>query len=319
MPIVVYRVYADGRPDELVRGADIVGTPLESFSKILATSDQPEVFNGYCGAESGSVPVSAIAPAILVSEIEIEKRSKSQDRPPLLPEPPAWRTSGSARNESGCIAGGCGGPRQRCGALGCCSAQAPPGRSDPARHARRTEPRRARSAGQPGSAVLRRVRARRGGDLRGLGDAGRRCCRAAGTRFRAARGRRAGGRLQVRQHQLRRRRLASDRATTWSGFRWRIRIRFCGATCGCRPTRRTSRRWRPSRASGRPCGTCAGRPARRFRARRAGDSACAASNGLGSTRNPGPDGCGRFGDFRAVSEVKNSGVELDVSEGGSTR
>jgi hypothetical protein len=87
MPVVVYRVYADGRPDELVRGADIVGTPLASFAKILATSDQPEVFNGYCGAESGTVPVSAVAPAILVSEIEIEKKDKSQDKPPLLPFP----------------------------------------------------------------------------------------------------------------------------------------------------------------------------------------------------------------------------------------
>jgi len=87
IPVIVYRVYADGRPDQLVRGADIVGTPLASFSKILATSDKPEVFNGYCGAESGSVPVSAVAPAILVSEIEIEKKAKSNDRPPLLPEP----------------------------------------------------------------------------------------------------------------------------------------------------------------------------------------------------------------------------------------
>jgi predicted Zn-dependent protease len=88
IPVIVYRVYADGRPDELVRGADIVGTPLASFSRILATSDTAEVFNGYCGAESGSVPVSAVSPAILVSEIEIEKKAKSQDRPPLLPEPP---------------------------------------------------------------------------------------------------------------------------------------------------------------------------------------------------------------------------------------
>jgi TldD protein len=87
MPIVVYRIWTDGRADELVRGADIVGTPLESFSKITATSDKPDVFNGYCGAESGSVPVSAVSPAILVSAIEIEKRSKSQDRPPLLPMP----------------------------------------------------------------------------------------------------------------------------------------------------------------------------------------------------------------------------------------
>jgi len=97
IPLVVYRVYADGRPDELVRGADIVGTPLASFAKILATSDKAEVFNGYCGAESGSVPVSAVSPAILVSEIEIEKKAKSQDRPPLLPIPFDAETSGSAR------------------------------------------------------------------------------------------------------------------------------------------------------------------------------------------------------------------------------
>jgi predicted Zn-dependent protease len=87
VPVIVYRVYADGRPDELIRGADIVGTPLASFSRILATSDRQEVFNGYCGAESGSVPVSAVSPAILISEIEIEKKDASQDLLPLLPSP----------------------------------------------------------------------------------------------------------------------------------------------------------------------------------------------------------------------------------------
>jgi predicted Zn-dependent protease len=87
IPIIVYKVYPDGRPDELIRGADIVGTPLASFAKILATSDRSQVFNGYCGAESGNVPVSAVSPALLVSEIEIEKKNKSQDRPPLLPFP----------------------------------------------------------------------------------------------------------------------------------------------------------------------------------------------------------------------------------------
>ncbi len=89
IPVIVYRIYPDGRPDELVRGTDIVGTPLSSFSKILATGDTQEVFNGYCGAESGSVPVSAVSPAILVSEIEIEKKAKANDRPPLLTEPAA--------------------------------------------------------------------------------------------------------------------------------------------------------------------------------------------------------------------------------------
>jgi hypothetical protein len=84
---MVYRVYADGRPDELVRGADIVGTPLASFAKILATGDKTEVFNGYCGAESGQVPVSAVSPALLISEIEIQKKDSSHDRPPFLSRP----------------------------------------------------------------------------------------------------------------------------------------------------------------------------------------------------------------------------------------
>jgi len=89
VPLVVYRVYPDGRPDELVRGVDIVGTPLASFAKIVATSDKMAVFNGICGAESGNVPVSAIAPALLVSEIEVQRNDSSQDRPPSLSPPPA--------------------------------------------------------------------------------------------------------------------------------------------------------------------------------------------------------------------------------------
>ena len=89
MPLIVYRVYADGRPDELVRGVDIVGTPLSSFSRILATGDTQQVFNGFCGAESGSVPVSAVSPALLVSEIEIQKKDKGRDRPPILDAPSA--------------------------------------------------------------------------------------------------------------------------------------------------------------------------------------------------------------------------------------
>lgn len=87
IPLVVYRVYPDGRPDQLVRGVDIVGTPLASFAKIIATSQTSQVFNGYCGAESGSIPVSASSPALLVSEIEVQRKNRSQDRPPLLPRP----------------------------------------------------------------------------------------------------------------------------------------------------------------------------------------------------------------------------------------
>jgi predicted Zn-dependent protease len=86
-PLVVYKVFADGRPDELVRGVDIVGTPLAALTKIVATGDTPEVFNGYCGAESGSVPVSAVAPAILTTELEVQKKQADTDAPPILPPP----------------------------------------------------------------------------------------------------------------------------------------------------------------------------------------------------------------------------------------
>jgi TldD protein len=92
-PIMVYKIYVDGRPDELVRGVDLIGTPLTSFSKIVAAGDTPEVFNGFCGAESGYVPVAAVSPAILTTQIEVQKRAKSSDRPPILP-PPSGPTGG---------------------------------------------------------------------------------------------------------------------------------------------------------------------------------------------------------------------------------
>jgi len=96
-PLVVYQVYADGRPDLLVRGADVIGTPLVLLTKILATGDKQEVFNGYCGAESGYVPVAAIAPALLVREIEIQRKERSQDRPPYLPRPSVSATLAGAQ------------------------------------------------------------------------------------------------------------------------------------------------------------------------------------------------------------------------------
>ncbi len=86
-PVTVWRVYPDGRPDELVRGVDLIGTPLLTFGRIAAASDEVQVFNGMCGAESGWVPVSAVAPDLLVSEVEVQRGDKEHDRPPLLPPP----------------------------------------------------------------------------------------------------------------------------------------------------------------------------------------------------------------------------------------
>jgi len=87
IPLVVWRVYVDGRPDELVRGVSIVGTPLAAMKRILATGDKSEVFNGECGAESGTIPVSAVAPAMLVSEMETQRQPQGTARPPILPIP----------------------------------------------------------------------------------------------------------------------------------------------------------------------------------------------------------------------------------------
>jgi TldD protein len=87
LPVIVYKVYADGRPDELVRGVDIVGTPLAALTRIITTGDKQHVFNGVCGAESGNVPVSAAAPAMLFSEMEVQKRAHGRERPPILPAP----------------------------------------------------------------------------------------------------------------------------------------------------------------------------------------------------------------------------------------
>jgi TldD protein len=86
LPIVVYRIYPDGR-EELVRGADIVGTPLSALSDIVATADDYQTFNGICGAESGGVPVSATSPSLLVRKLEIERKEKGSEKPPLLPPP----------------------------------------------------------------------------------------------------------------------------------------------------------------------------------------------------------------------------------------
>ena len=110
IPLVVYRVYVDGRPDELVRGVGIVGTPLAAMKSILATGDKSEVFNGECGAESGTVPVSAVAPAMLLSTIETQRQPQGTARPPILPSPGAVPGSETGdRGAAGPAANGNGG------------------------------------------------------------------------------------------------------------------------------------------------------------------------------------------------------------------
>jgi hypothetical protein len=86
-PVLLYRIDAKTGREELVRGAEVVGTPLSSMGRIVAAGDDDAVFNGYCGAESGFVPVSAIAPSLLVGEIELQRPQDKPTRPPVLPPP----------------------------------------------------------------------------------------------------------------------------------------------------------------------------------------------------------------------------------------
>ncbi|MEK6606208.1 MAG: metallopeptidase TldD-related protein [Myxococcota bacterium] len=87
VPRIVRRIDASSGAETLVRGVELVGTPLSAVGKIIATSDTPGVFNGFCGAESGYVPVSTVAPAILLGEIELQRQELPRERPPILPPP----------------------------------------------------------------------------------------------------------------------------------------------------------------------------------------------------------------------------------------
>ncbi len=103
-PRLVYRVDARTGAEQLVRGVELVGTPLTSINKVIATSNDVRVFNGYCGAESGYVPVSTVAPASLVGEIELQRVARAYERSPILPSPwsegapaPGGATAGAAQ------------------------------------------------------------------------------------------------------------------------------------------------------------------------------------------------------------------------------
>ncbi len=88
LPVMVYRIFPDGR-EELVRGVDLVGTPLTVFSRVVAADDDVQVFDGVCAAESGIIPISAVSPGLLISQVEVQKKQKSSALPPILPAPGA--------------------------------------------------------------------------------------------------------------------------------------------------------------------------------------------------------------------------------------
>ena len=84
---LAYKVFADGRPDQLVKGVRMIGTPLLMLSQIRISGDTPEIFSGFCGAESGTIPVTTISPSLLFENIEIQRPVDSRESPKILPSP----------------------------------------------------------------------------------------------------------------------------------------------------------------------------------------------------------------------------------------
>jgi len=84
---LVYRVDAKTGEETLVRGVELVGTPLASLMKIAVVGDDQAVFNGYCGAESGFIPVSTITPSLILSELELQKAPPRRERKEVIPPP----------------------------------------------------------------------------------------------------------------------------------------------------------------------------------------------------------------------------------------
>ena len=86
-PVHIYKVYPEDGREELVRGVEFVGTPLSMIGKVIATGDDNTVINGFCGAESGMIPVTSVTPSFLLSEVELQTSHEKPLRRPILPPP----------------------------------------------------------------------------------------------------------------------------------------------------------------------------------------------------------------------------------------
>ncbi|MBI5084266.1 MAG: hypothetical protein HZB13_06685 [Acidobacteria bacterium] len=93
-PILLYRVYPDGRED-LVRGLRFRGFTTRAFRDILAAGDQEHQFDfldnaaplALMGAGSYIVGCSTISPSLLFEELELEADTDDLPKPPVVPPP----------------------------------------------------------------------------------------------------------------------------------------------------------------------------------------------------------------------------------------
>jgi predicted Zn-dependent protease len=87
--LLAKKIHIDGS-EEWVRGVDLVGTPLSSLSAITRLGKELEVDNGFCGAESGTIPVSTISPAMIVQKLELQSKEQRRAQLPVTSIP--WQT-----------------------------------------------------------------------------------------------------------------------------------------------------------------------------------------------------------------------------------
>jgi len=104
---VVYKVFTDGRPDEIVRGARIIGLNARALRNISAVGSDDFVYNymqnqtqGFAGTALGAfgsaqngLPSSIVAPSLLFEEVEVRGARGEPKRLPLLPAPTLTATN----------------------------------------------------------------------------------------------------------------------------------------------------------------------------------------------------------------------------------
>jgi hypothetical protein len=95
VPVMVYRVYADGR-EELVRGLRLRGFNTRSLKDIVAASNEKYAFDFYdssapfalMGGASFVSEATAVAPSVLIDDVELEPAQDDLPKLPLVPAPP---------------------------------------------------------------------------------------------------------------------------------------------------------------------------------------------------------------------------------------
>jgi len=104
---VVYKVFTDGRPDEIVRGARIIGLNARALRNISGVGSDDFVYNymqnqtqGFAGTALGAfgsaqngLPSSIVAPSLLFEEVEVRGARGEPKRLPLLPAPTLTATN----------------------------------------------------------------------------------------------------------------------------------------------------------------------------------------------------------------------------------